>query len=115
MSEYECICIAGGPMFYRHMHERHCPLSVAPKSKERCEIDSLKQRIERLEGALEHGELWSFFRRLLSQGGDIQMDYNAGKYRSYEHYAARLDAAARERADEFLQALADEPGKKEAS
>lgn len=51
-----------------------------------------------------HGELWSFLLKVLSQGGAIRLDYTAGKYPSYEHYAARLDEAARERADE-LEAL----------
>lgn len=40
------------------------------------------------------GELWSFFRHLISQGGDIQMEYSA-----------RLDGAARERVQEFLKMM----------
>jgi len=55
------------------------------------------------------GELWSFFRRLISQGGDIQLDYAAGRYKSYEEYSARVDAAARERVDEFLHGREDPP------
>jgi hypothetical protein len=50
----------------------------------------------------DEGKLWSLFRRLLSQGGDIQLDYQAGKYKCYEEYSARLDGAARERVEEFL-------------
>jgi len=57
--------------------------------------------IDRLESppprVSDDGEIWSAIRTLLSQGGDIQMDYQAGKYKSYEEYAARLDGAARER------------------
>jgi len=40
---------------------------------------------------------WSWIRSVLSQGASIQQDYQAGKYPTYEHYAARLDEAARER------------------
>lgn len=53
---------------------------------------------------VDHGELWSFLRSVLSQGGAIQQDYEAGKFKCYEEYSARVDAAARERADE-LEAL----------
>ena len=56
---------------------------------------------------LDEGEVWSFLRRVLSQGGDIQLDYQAGKYkRYYEEYSARLDCAARERAEKFMVLLA---------
>ena len=41
---------------------------------------------------------WSWCRDLLSQGGDIYHDRMPG---GYEVYSARLDAAARERADEL--------------
>lgn len=34
------------------------------------------------------------------------MDYAAGKYGGYEAFSARVDAAARERADEFSTRLA---------
>lgn len=61
------------------------------------------QRAAGLEEALNRGEVWSFMRRVLSQGGDIQLDYNAGKYKCHEEYSARLDAAARERADQFVK------------
>lgn len=40
---------------------------------------------------------WSFLRSVLAQGTDIQKDYTAGKYSSYEEFAARLDSAAHER------------------
>lgn len=49
----------------------------------------------------EDGELWCFFRSLISQGTYIQMDYAAGKYKCYEEFSARLDEAARERVDHF--------------
>lgn len=61
------------------------------------------QRVKVLGEALNRGEVWSFMRRVLSQGGDIQIDYQAGKYKGYEEYSARLDAAARERADQFIK------------
>lgn len=51
-------------------------------------------------------ELWSFLCKVLSQGGAIQQDYNAGHYPSYEHYSARLDEAARERADQLAPLIA---------
>ena len=52
------------------------------------------------------GELWSFLRSTLSQGKDIHLDHlNKG----YEEYSARLDEAARERADALLKLLADFP------
>lgn len=56
-----------------------------------------------------HG-LWSLFRSLLSQGGDIEKDHTD---RTYEEYTSRLDAAARERCDciewmEVRQAVRDE-------
>ena len=54
---------------------------------------------------LDEGEVWSFLRRVLSQGGDIQLDYQAGKYKRYEEYSARLDCAARERAEKFMVLL----------
>jgi hypothetical protein len=47
------------------------------------------------------GELWSFLRNVLSQGTAIQMDAQAGRYKSSEEISIRLDTAARERADEF--------------
>lgn len=55
------------------------------------------------------GELWSFLRRVLEQGGAIQMDYQTGKYESYEHYAARVDDAARERTEELETLLKGQP------
>lgn len=50
---------------------------------------------------MDDGELWSFFRALISQGTYIQMDYTAGNFKRYEEFSARLDAAARERVEEF--------------
>ena len=65
------------------------------------------ERIKALE-AIDQGEVWSLFRRIIEQGGAIQQDYAAGKYPSYEHYSARLDEAARERADTFIQAIREQ-------
>lgn len=47
---------------------------------------------------MDDGELWSFFRAMLSQGGDIWLDH---REKSHEEYSARLDAAARERLKQF--------------
>lgn len=48
------------------------------------------------------GDLWSFMRQVLSQGQDIWLDHQT---RSYEEKSARLDAAARERAEQLEQLL----------
>lgn len=50
---------------------------------------------------LDRGELWSWCRSLLSQGVDIHMDNST----SHAAYSARLDVAARERADELAAAI----------
>jgi hypothetical protein len=50
---------------------------------------------------LDHGKLWLFMRSVLEQGRSIQMDNATGKYERYEQLSARIDCAARERADEF--------------
>ena len=60
--------------------------------------DALEQRIN-------DGDLWSFLRAVLEQGAAIQQDYAAGKYENYEHYAARIDEAARERAEQLRARL----------
>lgn len=44
---------------------------------------------------------WSFLRRVLERGAAIQQDYIAGNHASYEAYSARVDAVARELADEL--------------
>lgn len=44
---------------------------------------------------------WSKVRSILMQGAAIQQDYAAGKFIDYEEYAARMDAAARERIEEL--------------
>lgn len=59
------------------------------------------------------GQIWSFLRTVLSQGGDIQLDYQNGKYKCYEEYATRLDGAARERTEELLAAPSSQPSKAE--
>lgn len=55
---------------------------------------------------IDKGELWSWTRHVLEQGSAIQQDYASGKYKCYEEFSARVDAAARERADEFTNAIA---------
>ena len=44
---------------------------------------------------------WSWIRSVIAQGAAIQQDYQAGKYKGYEEYSARLDVAAAEREDEI--------------
>lgn len=56
---------------------------------------------DQLAAALR-GELWSLIRRVLEQGTAIEQDNFAGRFPSYEHLSIRLDAAARERIDEFM-------------
>jgi hypothetical protein len=56
---------------------------------------------------MDKGELWSFLRLCIDQGTAIQQDYAAGKYKCYEEFSARLDGAARERADELYSRLAE--------
>jgi len=48
---------------------------------------------------------WVFLKSVLEQGAAIQQDYAAGRYKCYEEYAARMDTAARERADELEAAI----------
>lgn len=56
---------------------------------------------------MNDGELWSWVRSVLSQGASIQQDYMHNNiYPTYEHYSARLDCAAIERADELTARLA---------
>lgn len=59
---------------------------------------------------MNDGELWSFFRKLISQGTDIEMDRAAGRYNRYEEFSARLDAAARERVAQFKELSLGKPG-----
>jgi hypothetical protein len=59
---------------------------------------------------LADGNLWSWVRSVLSQGADIRCDYDSGNvHKTYEAYSARLDCAARERADELTAAIAASP------
>lgn len=53
---------------------------------------------------------WSLIRTLMAQGASIYQDYQAGKYKDYEEYAARLDEAARERVSELEIAAAPSDG-----
>lgn len=59
---------------------------------------------ERVTEWLER-EAWGFLRNVLNQGMAIQMDYQGGKYETYEHLSARLDEAARERCDQMVAAI----------
>ena len=52
---------------------------------------------------IDDGELWSFIRRLMSQGKDIHLDHVE---RTYEEYSARLDCAALERLSELKALIA---------
>ena len=54
---------------------------------------------------MTEGELWSWVRNVMSQGADIRLDYDHGTHKTYEHYSARLDAAAAERAGELWARL----------
>lgn len=75
----------------------------------RVDIDILLRFVQQQRAAVwrdDDGEFWSFLRNVLEQGGAIRLDYDAGKYPSYEHYSARLDEAARERADKWCAARA---------
>lgn len=52
---------------------------------------------------------WTFLRTVLERGAAIQQDYLAGRFDSYEQYAQRLDAAARELADGLAAAMRGKP------
>lgn len=54
---------------------------------------------------IDEGELWSWVRSVMSQGADIRVDYEHGSRATYEHYSARLDAAATERTRELWARL----------
>jgi len=69
------------------------------------ELHALISRAEAAEPVATDGELWSWVRSVMSQGVSINQDYAAGNLKGYEAYSARLDAAARERADELLARL----------
>lgn len=51
--------------------------------------------------------LWSFLRNVLEQGAAINQDNMAGKFPTYEHWSARMDEAARERADQLETHMLD--------
>jgi hypothetical protein len=55
----------------------------------------------------ESNELWSFLRRVMTQGQDIALDY---REKNYEEMSARLDAAASERVDQLLKILTPDSG-----
>lgn len=56
--------------------------------------------------SVSNGELWSFMRSVLLQGQDIALDY---RDKGYEEMSARLDEAARERADKLEKLLGSTP------
>ena len=56
---------------------------------------------------MNDGHLWSFLRDVLRQGTNIEQDNQNGAYKSYEEFSARLDAAARERVDQFKERFPD--------
>lgn len=58
--------------------------------------------------ALARGELWSWLKKVMEQGAAIHQDYQSGKHPTYEHYSARMDAAASERADELAALTAQQ-------
>lgn len=58
--------------------------------------------------ALVRGELWSWLKNVMEQGAAIHQDYQSGKHPTYEHYSARMDAAASERADELAALTAQQ-------
>lgn len=55
---------------------------------------------------LDDGALWSFFRGMLVIGGAQELDYQSGKYKSYEEFSAHVDASARDYVEKF-RALAN--------
>jgi hypothetical protein len=52
---------------------------------------------------MDEGKLWSFFRDMIRQGANIEQDCQNGAYKSFEEFSARIDAAARERVEQFKQ------------
>jgi hypothetical protein len=58
---------------------------------------------EEIKTYADDGELWSWVRRVMSQGGTIHQDH---QHKTYEQYSARLDAAAAERAEELAAKVA---------
>ena len=61
------------------------------------------------------GELWSFMRSVLTQGVDIWHDHNGHNHKDYEVYSARIDVAARERAEAWQARAALTPTAEQAS
>jgi len=63
---------------------------------------TIEQMIERTVGQ----DLWSLVRSVMCQGISINDDYHHGKrFASYEEYSARIDEAARERAEGLLAVI----------
>src|SRR5436190_6995707 len=66
----------------------HCPPAAPAPAGAPADDEKWRVRPGRLT--------WTEARSILLQGGAIQQDYAAGRYKSYEDFAARMDAAARE-------------------
>ena len=70
------------------------------------EINAALAQVEAETWEDRQGELWSFIRKCMSQGGAILTDYNEGEY---EGCASRLDAAVREQVEEWCRQQAQRP------
>lgn len=69
-----------------------------------CALKELKERRkadETKSPQLDEGRLWSFVRDVLRDGAALERSYHSVPY---EEFSARLDSAARARADSFLTA-----------
>lgn len=53
------------------------------------------------DGEAERFSAWAFLRTVLERGAAIQQDYAAGNHGSYEVYSARMDAVARDFAEQL--------------
>lgn len=58
---------------------------------------------------VDEGKLWSFLRKVLMRGADIDGDHQG----PYEMYSAKMDEAAREAVPELLTLLSQSPTKSE--
>jgi hypothetical protein len=78
--------------------------AAAALDAEAARMEAVTPTTDALDAAVARFNAWSFCRTLLMQGTAIQQDADVGKYPTYEHQSARVDEAARERA-EVLDAL----------
>jgi hypothetical protein len=74
------------------------PIVETEVTKCRASDNSLRRKVISTKGDIDEGELWSWIRDVLSQGGDIWIDH---QNKSYEQYSSRLDAAAHELVVDF--------------